>query len=196
MNVAIFASGEGTLLQAVLDACKDGRLGMQPLIVISNNSRANALRRASNAGLNAWHLSAENYFGSEDILDEVTTQLLEGFNIDLILLLGYMKKIGFSMLSAFPDKILNIHPALLPKFGGEGMYDMFVHKAVIESGETETGITIHVADYEYDQGRIISQMTIPILPEDTPKSLREKVKAQEAPFLIKTLQEIGSRGYV
>jgi phosphoribosylglycinamide formyltransferase 1 len=196
LKLAIFASGEGTLLQAVLDACKVGQLDMQPLIVISNNSKSNALRRASKAGLTAWHLNADHYFGSEDILDEVTAQLLEGFDIDLILLLGYMKKIGLSMLGTFQDKIINIHPSLLPKFGGEGMYDIFVHEAVIESGDTETGITIHVADYAYDQGRIVNQITIPISPEDTPSSLRLKVKAQEASFLIKTLQEIEGRGYV
>jgi len=195
-NIAIFSSGEGTLLQAVIDAYTDGHLNMQPTIVISNNGRSKALIRASKAGLTAWHLCADHYFGSEEILDEVTAQLLDGFNIELVLLLGYMKKIGPAMLLQFPDQILNIHPALLPKHGGEGMYDMLVHQAVIKAGDTETGITIHVVDQEYDNGRIINQIKIPVGSEDTPEILRHKVRELESSFLIETLQEIERRGYV
>lgn len=195
-NLAIFSSGEGTLLQTVIDAFNSGHLNMQPLVVISNNAKSTALTRGSNAGLTAWHLCADHYFGSEEILDEVITQLLDGFKIDLVLLLGYMKKIGPSMLLTFPDQILNIHPSLLPKFGGEGMYDMLVHRAVISSGEVETGITIHVVNEEYDEGRIINQLRIPVEPDDTPKTLRAKVQKLEHPFLIETLQEIERRGYV
>lgn len=195
-KLAIFASGEGTLLQTVIDACKSGHLNMQPLVVVSNNSKSNALIRASKAGLTSWHLCADHYFGSEEILDEVTAQLLDGFDINLVLLLGYMKKIGPSMLLQFPDQIINIHPSLLPKYGGEGMYDMLIHRAVINSEDTETGITIHVVDEEYDEGRIIDQLIVPINIEDTPESLRARIKKLERSFLIETLQEIERRGYV
>ena len=195
-KVAILCSGEGTLLQAVIDAYANGHLNMQPTIVISNNSQSNSLRRASKAGLTAWHLCADHYFGSEEILDEVTAQLLDGFNVDLVLLLGYMKKIGPSMLLQFPDQILNIHPSLLPKYGGNGMYDLLVHQAVIKAGDEETGITIHVVDEDYDTGRIIDQIKIPVGLNDTPEILRHKVRELESSFLIKTLQEIERRGYV
>lgn len=195
-NIAIFASGEGSLLQSVIDAYLSGHLNMQPTIVISNNGQSNALIRASKAGLTAWHLCADHYFGSEEILDEVTAQLLDGFDVELVLLLGYMKKIGPAMLLQFPDQVLNIHPSLLPKYGGNGMYDKLIHQAVVKAGEVETGITIHVVDEDYDSGRIINQIKIPVEPEDTPEILRQRVRKLESSFLIETLQEIERRGYV
>ncbi len=194
-KLAIFASGGGGLFQAVLNAFKRGELKMQPVILISDNLRANALKRASRAGLKAWHLHPSNYLGSSEILDEVTSQLLQG-EVDLILLLGYLSRIGEATLRAFPERILNIHPSLLPKFGGIGMYDKYVHDAVIRSGETETGITIHVVSNDYDAGRIVDQKRILVDPDDTAETLREKVRAMEPEFLIQTLLEIEKRGYV
>ena len=177
-RLAVFASGNGSNLQAVIDACKSGKLNAEVCTVISNNKNAYALRRAESENIPAYHLLSE-----QDILDT-----LRKHNTNLIFLTGYLKKIGMSVLREY--EIYNIHPSLLPKYGGKGMYGINVHKAVIEAGETETGITIHRADPEYDTGPVIAQKTIPVLPGDTPETLAARVLEQEHIFIIETLAKI------
>ena len=177
-NLAVFASGGGSNLQSIIDACKSGKLNARVCTVISNNKNACALRRAMSEGIPAYHLLSE-----QTILDT-----LRKHNTHLIFLTGYLKKIGPSILEAY--EIYNIHPSLLPKYGGKGMYGINVHKAVIEAGDTETGITIHRADSEYDTGPIVAQRTVPVLPGDTPESLAARVLEQEHIFIVETLAEI------
>lgn len=110
--------------------------------------------------------------------------------VDLLILAGYMKKIGPSVLARFAGRVLNIHPALLPKFGGRGMYGIRVHQAVLAAGESETGVTIHIVDTEYDTGQIIAQTRVPVLTDDNPESLAKRVLEREHSFLIETLQQI------
>jgi phosphoribosylglycinamide formyltransferase-1 len=117
-------------------------------------------------------------------------EVLVTHHVDIIVLAGYMKKLGPKTLTRYTGAILNIHPALLPKFGGKGMYGKFVHEAVIASGEIETGVTIHIVDQNYDTGPIIAQKHIPVLPGDTPASLAKRVLEHEHTFFPETLQKI------
>lgn len=189
MLIGVLASGEGTTLQAVLDACTQARLDASVGLVISNNSDSGALRRAAAAGIPSQHLSAKTH--PEPMhLDETLAASLQQAQLDLVLLAGFMKKLGPVTLAAFAGRILNTHPALLPKFGGPGMYGDHVHKAVLAAGESISGATVHLVVAEYDQGPIISQRTVDVRYDDTPETLAQRVRAVERSLLIDTLQAI------
>ena len=168
------ASGGGTNLQAILDRCASGELPARVGVVISNNSDAGALERARRAGVPTVHLSSKTH-PDPDALDRAITDVLQSHGVNLVLLAGYMKKLGAALVQAFPNRILNIHPALLPAFGGEGMYGLRVHRAVIESGARITGVTVHLADEEYDHGPIVDQEAVRVDQDDTPESLAARV---------------------
>jgi len=188
-NIAVFASGGGSDLQAIIDACKFGRLNARVCIVISNNSGSMALQRAQNEGIPAFHFSAKVIGGSVALEKRTLDTLLE-HQTDLVFLAGYLKKMGASVLQAYENRIYNIHPSLLPKYGGAGMYGINVHRAVLEAGETETGITIHRVSGEYDTGEIIAQRKVPVLDGDTPEVLAARVLAQEHVFIVDVLADI------
>jgi phosphoribosylglycinamide formyltransferase-1 len=174
LRLGVLASGGGTNLQAIIDACEQGGIPARVVIVISNNSRAGALERARRHGIPTRHLS--NYHFQDDAeLDAALAGALRDCSVDLVLFAGYMKRRGSAFLEAFPGRILNIHPALLPKFGGRGMYGMHVHRAVLEAGETISGVTVHVVDEHYDHGPILAQEEVPVLPGDTPETLAARV---------------------
>lgn len=187
MNLGFLASGRGSNLQAVIEACKSGRLRATPRVVISNNSASGALERARQEGIPAYHLSSHTH---GEGLDEAILRTLQRHEVELVVLVGYMKKLGPRTLAAYRNRIVNIHPALLPKFGGQGMYGMNVHKAVIEAGERESGATIHLVDEEYDHGAILAQTRVPVLPDDTPQTLAQRVLEREHGFLVETLGKI------
>jgi phosphoribosylglycinamide formyltransferase-1 len=191
MNLAFFASHRGSNMQAVWDACKDGRLNARPCLIISNNSAAEALVRAERDGLPAYHLSAKTHPNPEQ-LDAEILRLLRLHQTDLVVLVGYMRKLGPQTLAAFRRRVINIHPALLPKYGGQGMYGSRVHEAVLAAGEAETGVTIHLVDEEYDHGDILAQCRVPVLAGDTPETLAQRVLTHEHRFLVETLQRIVS----
>ena len=189
MNLGFLASGRGTNMQAIIDACREGRLQASPVIVISNNAGSGALERANSEGIVACHLSSAKH---PDLihLDRAMTETLLSHHVDLVILAGYMKKIGYQMLDAFRGRIINIHPSLLPKYGGTGMYGMKVHAAVIAAGETETGVTVHVVDRDYDQGPILAQRVIPVETGDTPESLAARVLDTEHAIYVDTLDRL------
>lgn len=189
MNLAFFASHRGSNMQAVLDACKDGRLNAQPCLVISNNSDSEALLRAKQDGIACYHLSSKTH-PNPDQLDAEILRLLQQQQTDLIVLAGYLRKLGPRTLAAFRRRVINIHPALLPKHGGQGMYGLRVHEAVLAAGEKETGVTIHLVDEEYDHGDILAQCRVPVLDGDTPETLAQRVLVCEHRFLVETLQRI------
>lgn len=189
MRLAFFASHRGTNMQAVLDACKAGTLAAQPCVVISNNSDAEALIRAKQEGIPHYHLSVKTH-PEPGQLDSEILATLKRHAVDLVVLAGYMRKLGPETLSAFQGRIINIHPALLPKYGGPGMYGAHVHEAVLAAGEQETGITIHLVDEEYDHGVILAQRRVSVLPGDTVATLAARVLAQEHLFLVETLNQI------
>jgi phosphoribosylglycinamide formyltransferase 1 len=176
-------------MQAILDACRDGRLDAEPCIVICNNSDAPALERARRAGVPACHLSNRTH-PDADSLDEAISATLQEHGANLVVLAGYMKKLGPRTLGRYRGRVLNIHPALLPKFGGQGMYGRRVHEAVLASGEKTTGVTIHLVDEEYDHGATIAQRTVPVLPADTAATLGERVLKVEHELYVDTLQRI------
>ncbi len=193
MRLGILASHEGTTLQSVLDAVADGRLPATVGVVISNNRESGALRRARAAGVETAHLSSATH-PDADRLDEAILAALTTARVDLVLLAGFMKKLGPRVLAAYEGRILNTHPALLPKFGGQGMYGNRVHAAVLAAGETETGISIHLVDAEYDTGRVLAQCHVPVVPGDSVDDLSARVQAREKEFLVETLARIAKEG--
>ena len=183
------ASHGGTNLQAIMDACATGDIYGNVKVVVSNNSRSKALRRASNANIPSYHMSTITHPDTLE-LERSIKNVMTDHKVDLIVLAGYMKKIGSQLIEDFPKRVVNSHPALLPKYGGEGMYGDLVHAAVINAGETESGVTIHLVDQNYDQGTIIAQVKIPIAPQETVDSLREKIQTKEHSFWIETIEKI------
>ncbi len=174
MNIAVFASGRGSNLMAILNAIKEGKLNAKVSVVISNNSNAGALTIAKENGIDALHISRKQFSSDEDYVKKILSEL-RARNVELIVLAGYMKKIPPEIIREYPNKILNIHPALLPAFGGLGMYGMNVHKAVIDYGVKITGVTVHIVDEEYDHGPIVMQKAIEVKDDDTPETLAERV---------------------
>jgi phosphoribosylglycinamide formyltransferase-1 len=188
-NLGFLASHRGSNMQAVMDACKSGRLQAAPAVVISNNRDSGALQRARQEDIPARHLSSETH-PEPDSLDQAILDALRQHAVDLVVLAGYMKKLGPKTLAHYQGRIINIHPALLPKFGGRGMYGNHVHEAVLAAGEKETGVTIHLVDGEYDRGPIIAQRKVPVLEGDTVETLSQRVLEQEHALLVETLGEL------
>ncbi len=177
-KLAVFASGEGTNLQALLDACSDGRIRGEISLVVSNKPDAGALRRAARAGVETLVCSPSDH----DTPDEHCAFLVhecQKRGVTLICLAGFMLKLKPPILRAYPGRILNIHPSLLPAFGGQGMYGLKVHEAVLASGAKLSGATVHIVDEEYDRGPIVLQSAVPVLDGDTPQTLAARVRAQE-----------------
>jgi len=189
LKIALFASHGGSNAQAIMDACADGRLSATVAVVISNNSQSGALERARQAGVPSRHLSSKTY-PQEEKLDRAVLDVLLEHEVGLIALAGYMKKLGPQTLAAFAGRIVNVHPSLLPKFGGPGMYGRHVHEAVLAAGERETGVTVHIVDAEYDEGPIVAQCRVPVLPGDTAETLAERVLRREHEFYVETLRRI------
>ena len=189
MNIAVFASHGGSDLQAIIDGCKNRRIGAEVAAVISNNEDSTALQRAHRENIPAYHLSAKKY-GSEEKLAQEILSVLATHKIDMIFLAGYMRMLHASVLEAYRGRIFNIHPALLPKFGGKGMYGMNVHRAVLDAHETETGVTIHRVNAEYDSGEIVAQTTVAVAPDDTPETLAARVLEKEHEFIVDVISDI------
>ncbi len=190
MNIAAMASHGGSILQAVIDACEDGIIAASVTLVISNNSDAMALKRATKHGIETLHLSARTH-GNADELDEALTAALGEAKADWILLAGYMKKLGPRTLGAYRNRILNTHPSLLPKYGGQGLFGRNVHQAVLDAGDTESGATVHLVAEEYDSGPILSQVRVQVKSDDSVESLEERVKSAERNLIVATLIELG-----
>jgi len=187
MNIAIFASGRGTNFQAILNAIDAGLLSARVTVVISNRSDAAALDIARTHKIQTSHLS-QKMFPSEDALAEAMLNVLSLQKVELIVLAGYLKKIPLQVIRRYRNRIVNIHPALLPFFGGAGMYGHLVHEAVIASGMKISGATVHLVDEEYDHGSIVMQKTVEIIQEDTPESLAAKVLNIEHEIFPKALK--------
>jgi phosphoribosylglycinamide formyltransferase-1 len=191
LRLGFLASHGGSNVQAILDACREGRLTAEPCVVISNNSDAMVLDRAMAARVPAFHLSSHVH-PEPARLDEAILATLEKHRVNLILLAGYVKKLGPKTLARYRGRVLNIHPALLPKYGGRGMYGNHVHDAVLAAGDKESGATVHIVDEEYDRGRILAQKKVPVLADDTSESLAARVLEVEHQLYAETLQRIAT----
>ncbi len=178
MKIAVFASGEGTNLQALLDACADGRVRGSVALVVSNKEDAGAIKRAQRVGVETL-VCPQNDHPTPEEYNAFLAQECKKRGIELICLAGFMLKIKLPLIEAYPGRILNVHPSLLPAFGGQGMYGRKVHEATIAAGVKVSGATIHVVDEEYDHGPIVLQATAPVLATDTPGTLAARVLAQE-----------------
>jgi phosphoribosylglycinamide formyltransferase 1 len=189
VKLGFLASHRGSDVQAVAEACARGRLAAVARVVISNNADAEVLARARRLGIAICHLSGATHPDPER-LDAAILDALVGHDVELVVLAGYLKKLGPRTLRHFAGRVLNVHPALLPRFGGRGMYGRHVHEAVLAAGERETGVTVHLVDDEYDHGRIVAQCRVPIEAGDTVESLAARVLAREHVFLVDTLARI------
>jgi phosphoribosylglycinamide formyltransferase-1 len=175
LNIAVFGSGRGSNFQAILSAMQYGKIPNANIaVVISNNSTAGILAIARANGIPTAHCS-EKQFSSETEFVEHVLAILQSHEVNFIALAGYMKRVPQQIIAAFRNRIINIHPALLPKFGGQGMYGMRVHEAVIAAKEKFSGATVHFVDEEYDRGAIILQKKIEVCENDTPEILAQKV---------------------
>ena len=187
-NIAVFASHSGSGLQAIINACKQKQLPANVCAVFSNNSGSLALQRARDNSIPAFHFSQKVIEDPQQLDNQILATLIK-CDAHLIFLSGYLKKLGPAVLSAYTNRVLNVHPSLLPKYGGKGMYGINVHKAVLDANENETGITIHLVNHNYDDGEIIAQKHVPIFAGDTPETLAARVQAEEHVFIVETLNQ-------
>lgn len=193
MRLAVLASHEGSTLQALIDACAAQSLDAEVVLVVSNNSKSGALRRAAAANIDTLHISTKTH-GSEDTANHAIANALADAEADWVLLLGYMKKMGEAILGRFSGRIINTHPALLPNFGGQGFFGRKVHEAVHIAGVSMTGATLHLVGCEYDTGPVIAQIEVPVLAGDDVDAIEQRVKTAERKLLVDTLQRICSGG--
>ena len=188
-NLGLLASHEGTNVQSIIDGCKSNIIRATPSVVISNNSQSGVLQRAQKANIPNYHVSA-NQFNNKHDLDTAILKILQTHNVNLVILAGYMKKLGAQVLNTYKGNILNIHPSILPKFGGKGMYGDNVHQAVLNSGDKKTGVSIHLVTKNYDKGPIIARTEITLTANETIDSLKQKVQKKEHELYVETLRKI------
>ena len=183
-KIAVFASGSGTNAQKIFEKFKD-HPSAEVVALYSNKSNAYALERARDFGIDTKTFDREEFYNTEKVLQD-----LQRKEVDFIVLAGFLWLIPNYLVKAFDRKMVNIHPALLPKFGGKGMYGMKVHEAVINKKEKETGITIHYVNAAYDEGDIILQATCAVLEHDTPESVAKKIHELEYEHLPKVVEKL------
>lgn len=178
LKLAVLISGSGSNLQAIIDACADEDFPARVMCVISNRPDAHGLKRARDAGISA-HIVDHKVYDSRADFEEVLDDTLNHYDLDLICLAGFMRILGAGFIGKWENQILNTHPSLLPKFGGEGMYGEHVHRAVLDAGESESGATIHFVIPDVDKGPIVLQRSVPVLEGDSIETLSARVIEQE-----------------
>ncbi len=185
----ILASGTGMLFSSITKACLNGRLKARVIGLVSDRKKAPVLKKAQdlNIPIKIFHFGNDSSF---EKWDEDLCTYLKNQKPDFILLAGFLRRIGEKVLLNFENQILNIHPALLPRHGGKGMYGIHVHRSVLQSGDKETGISIHLVSKQYDAGPVLAQKKIPVSPDETAESLQEKVKKFEPEFFISFLEKL------
>ena len=186
-KIALFASGSGTNVENIVNYFNN-RPTAKPVCVLCNKPDAFVLERAKRLGLDSMTFNRADFNDGKRIME-----YLNKYNIDMIVLAGFLWLVPQYLIDAYPGRIVNIHPALLPKFGGKGMYGMHVHEAVKQSGETETGITIHLIDGNYDQGSTVFQAKVQVSPTDSPDDIATKVHALEYEYYPKVIEEIAGK---
>ncbi len=184
LKIALFASGSGSNAENIVRSFLNDSKFEFP-VIISNKKEAYVHERAKELNIPSFTFSREDFVKGESILN-----LLKDYKIDCIVLAGFLLKVPEDLINAFPDKIINIHPALLPNYGGKGMYGHHVHEAVKASGDIESGITIHYVNAHYDEGNIIFQAKCPVLPTDTADLIAEKVHALEYEHFPRVIGEL------
>lgn len=184
-NLVFFASGSGTNFQSVIDAIQSGRLNARITGLITDRPHAGAINRAEKYNIPAYVHDLTQPDSGDKLLE-----LLSELNPDLIILAGYLKKIPDNVIEKYRGKIINIHPSLLPKYGGKGYFGLNVHRAVIDNKEKISGCTVHFVDEIYDNGSVIEQIEVPVSEDDTPESLAKKILQEEHNLLPKTIKKL------
>ncbi len=188
-KIAVFISGGGSNLQSLIDASEDGRLAGKIVLVISGQDNAYGLERAFNAGIDTFVYKVKSYPSKEDAHRDLL-EMLKEYEVEFIALAGYLKLLPPPVIANYKNRITNIHPALLPKYGGKGMYGSRVHEKIIKARDKESGVTVHLVDEIYDHGKIIIQKKVSISPQDTPKSLAAKVLKMEHKLYPEALNKL------
>ena len=192
-NIAVMFSGGGTDFQSLIDGQAAGAFDGRIVVSVTSNSAAYGIERAKKAGIDCFVFRKADY--ADDVArDTEVLRVFEKYEVDLIVLAGYLGIISKPLLDKYAGKIINIHPALLPKFGGKGMFGLNVHKAVIAAGEKRSGATVHYVDGGTDTGEIILQRALDVLPSDTPESLQQRILNEiEHPLLVEAVALICSK---
>jgi len=188
-KIAVCASGLGSNFASIVQASREGRLAADIVGLIANRPAIGALDKAKNLQIPAVTLAPQQ-FASRELWDSAMCSQLGDWGADWVVLAGFLTLIGTQVLLHYPQKVVNIHPALLPKFGGRGMYGDHVHRAVLAAGEAWTGVTIHLVDHIYDRGRIVAQENVRVENADTVETLARRVKAIEGSFYPKVLNDL------
>lgn len=190
-KIAVLASTKGTDLQAIIDEIKAGKMpGIELAVVISNKKSCYALERAKAQGYKTVFVNQKNRTREE--FDQKVAEILQTEKVDLIVLVGYMRILSTEFVRKFHEKIINVHPALIPKFSGPKFFGANVHEAVLKAQEKETGMTIHYVDEGVDTGKIILQKTCPVEPNDTPETLKSKVQNLEKKWYPEVIRQIAT----
>ena len=182
-KIAILASGEGTNAEQIIKHFASNNIA-KTTVVLTNNPQAGVIHRAKSLHVPVEILTPKEFKEGKAI------ELLRNYQVEFIVLAGFLLHIPNNILDNYPNKIVNIHPSLLPKFGGKGMYGKYVHEAVLASNESESGITIHYVNEHYDEGNIILQIQCPVIPNDTPKTLADRVHQLEYKYYPDTIERI------
>lgn len=189
MKIAVFASGGGTDFQSVIDGVESGLIKAKIDLLIASKPDIFAIERAKKHGIDSFVFRKKDYESGEKMFEDIIS-LLKERQIDLIVLAGYLTILAPNIVKEYENRIVNIHPSLLPKFGGVGMYGIKVHEAVIASGEKESGCTVHYVDAGADTGKIIAQAKVTVSQDDTAQSLQQKVLEQEHQLLPKVVAKL------
>jgi phosphoribosylglycinamide formyltransferase-1 len=187
LRLAFFVSGNGTLFEAITTRCRDGVLNAEPALLISSHSDAPALERAARLNVPATVIRRDQFSTGTEFAEALLQKLADG-RIDLVCLAGYLKLVPPRVVAEYKNRMLNIHPALLPAFGGKGMYGRHVHEAVLESGARLAGATVHLVDAEYDRGPILLQRPVFVHMDDTVESLEQRVHAIEYDLYVEAVR--------
>lgn len=187
-KIGVMASGGGSNFKAIIDRIGEGDLEAQCKFLITNNGTCGAVSHAEEYGIPVHHISGKTHPVAADY-EAAMMDVLDKYDVDMLILAGYMKALPLCMVRRMPDRILNIHPSLLPKYGGKGFWGIHVHEAVIAAHEKESGSTVHLVSEEIDQGRILAQVKVPVLEGDTPEVLAARVLEQEHNLYWKTIRD-------
>ena len=192
INIVVFASGSGTNFQAIIDAVKSGQINGRIVGLITNKKGIQAIDRAQKHNIDHQYLAPSDFSSYTKYIEALIEQL-EKWDTQLIALAGYMIKIPSEIINKYEARIVNIHPSLLPKYGGKGFYGMNVHQAVIENEETTSGCTVHVVTEEYDQGPILGQQEVPVKRSDDPESLAQRILKEEHKLFPKVIAKLADQ---
>jgi formyltetrahydrofolate-dependent phosphoribosylglycinamide formyltransferase len=192
LNIVVFASGSGTNFQAIIDAVEAGQIEGRISGLITNKTDIQALERAKNNEIDYTILSPSQFSNPKEYVTRLLQQL-ESWNTDLIVLAGYMIKVPSEVIKQYKERIINIHPSLLPKYGGKGFFGMRVHEAVINNNESKSGCTVHFVTEKYDDGPVIAQQEVPVKKSDDASSLAKRVLKEEHKLLPKVIAKLSTK---